>query len=97
MANALVQFRVEESVKEDATEICERLGIDFPSYLRMCSIRLVQENGIPFSMTLDAEERFEMAMKKANRISEENGNSGLTLEEIDAEIAQARKKRKLVE
>lgn len=94
MANALVQFRVEKSIKEDATEICERLGLDFPSYLRMCSIRLVQENGIPFSMSLDTEERFEMAVKKANRISAENGNADLTPEEINMEIAQARKERK---
>lgn len=31
------------------------------------------------------------AMKRASRIAEENGISDMTLEEIDAEIAEARK------
>ena len=92
MANTLVQFRTEETVRIKAIGICERLGIDLPTYLRMCVSRLVQENGIPFSMKLskESENRGLTAMKAASRIAFENGISEMTLDEINAEISAAR-------
>ena len=53
MANSLIQFRTEESSRIKASNICEKLGIDLPTYMRMCISRLIQENGIPFSMNLN--------------------------------------------
>lgn len=96
MASSLVQFRYEESSRIKAVDICERLGIDLSTYMRMSLNRLIQENGIPFSMTLgekkdNAGNRALAAMKKASRIAEENGVAGMTLDEINAEIAEARK------
>ena len=93
MANSLVQFRTEESTKIRAISICEKLGIDLPTYMRMCISRLVQENGIPFSMSLNdlSESKAIKAMKEASKIAAENGLSDMTLEEINAEIAEARK------
>lgn len=93
MANTLVQFRTEETTRVKAANICEKLGIDLPTYMRMCISRLVSENGIPFSMKLDeaSENKGIRAMKAASRIAEENGISDMTLEEINAEIAEARK------
>lgn len=93
MANALVQFRTEDTARIKAIQICERLGIDLPTYMRMCISRLIQENGIPFSMKLDTipENKALKAMKASSRIAEENGISEMTLEEINAEIAEARK------
>ena len=59
----------------------------------MCVSRLVQENGIPFSMKLDKkpENRGLAAMKAASRIAADNGISEMTLEEINAEISAVRK------
>ncbi len=93
MANTLVQFRAEETVRIKAVNICERLGIDLPTYFRMCMAKLVQENGIPFSMKLDAkpESRGMRAMKEASRIAAESGIAEMTLDEINAEISAARK------
>ena len=92
MANTLVQFRADEASRIKAVDICERLGIDLQTYLRMCVSRLIQENGIPFSMKLDAEQenRGINAMKAAARIASENGISDMTLDEINAEISAAR-------
>ena len=92
MANTLVQFRADETSRIKAVDICERLGIDLQTYLRMCVSRLIQENGIPFSMKLDAEQenRGITAMKAAARIAAENGISDMTLDEINAEISAAR-------
>lgn len=94
MANTLIQFRADESSRIKAVSICEKLGIDLQTYLRMCMSRLVQENGIPFSMKLDSSSESEVlkAMKAASRIAEENGLSDMTLDEINAEISAARKR-----
>ena len=97
MANSLIQFRTDDTSKIKATDICERLGIDLPTYMRMCISRLIQKNGIPFSMKLEIkpENRAVAAMKAASRIAEENGISDMTQDEINAEIAKARKQDSL--
>ena len=94
MANTLVQFRADENARIKAAGICEKLGIDLQTYLRMCMARLIQENGIPFSMKLTnaTEPRGFAAMKEASRIAEENGISDMTLDEINAEIRAVRDK-----
>ena len=93
MASSLVQFRTDDSAKLKAIGICEKLGIDLPTYMRMCISRLIQENGIPFSMKLgdESENKALKAMKEASRIAKENGISEMTLDEINAEISEARK------
>ena len=92
MANSLVQFRTDETSRVKAAQICEKLGIDLPTYMRMCISRLIQENGIPFSMKLDSQpvNRGILAMKEASRIAEEQGIANMSLDEINAEIAAAR-------
>ena len=93
MANSFIEFSTDDASKIKAANICERLGIDLPTYMRMCVSRLIQENGIPFSMKLGevSENRALAAMKAASRIAAEQGISDMTLEEINAEIAEARK------
>ncbi len=96
MASTLVQFRTDETTKAKAISICERLGLDLPSYLRMCVIRLNEENGIPFSMNVNdiPKNKGIEAMKAASRIAEENGIADMSLEEINSEISAARNKVK---
>ncbi|NLM17453.1 MAG: toxin-antitoxin system antitoxin subunit [Candidatus Riflebacteria bacterium] len=92
MAKAFVQFRADETERLEAIRICERLGIDLPTYLRMCITRLVKEKGVPFSMKLDASGNKGIeALKRASLIAEEEGISEMTLDEINAEITAARK------
>ncbi len=92
MASSLIQFRDDENTKIKATKICERLGIDLPTYMRMCISRLITENGIPFAMKLedDTDSNALKAMKAASRIAEEHGIADMSLDEINAEIAEAR-------
>ena len=93
MANTLVQFSTDETERAEATQILDQLGLDMPSYLRMCVSRLVRDRGIPFSMKINeaSENKGVSAMKRASRIAEENDISDMTLDEINAEIAEARK------
>ena len=92
MASTLVQFRTEDKEKLKSIQILEKLGLSLPAYLRMCISRLNQENGIPFSMTLDKKYSSGIyALEKASKIAEEYGISDMSLDEINAEIAEARK------
>lgn len=91
MANNLVQFRLDETSKIQAALICNQLGIDLQTYMRMCIARLISKNGIPFDMVLDNKSSDDMkSILEANRISRENGNSEMTLDEINEEIRLAR-------
>lgn len=92
MTNNLVQFRADEDLKLQATVICNKLGIDLQSYLRMCLSRLVSDNGVPFSMKIDGtDNKGILAIKRAQRIADQKGISDMSLDEINAEIAEARK------
>lgn len=90
-ARNLVQFSVDEISKIQAALICNQLGIDLQTYLRMCIARLIDKNGIPFDMVLNNGQSEGMdALLEAGRISKENGNSEMTLDEINEEIRLAR-------
>ena len=56
-------------------------------------VRLVKEGGIPFIMKLEDinVNKGVLAMKRASKIAKEKGISDMTLDEINAEIAEARK------
>lgn len=97
MANSLVQIRLDDELKAEATAVYEALGIDLPTAVRMFIKRSVLVNGIPFSMTLPADEykatRALRAMQEISAAAEANGLSDMTLDEINAEISAAREKR----
>ena len=95
---AIVQFEVDDDLKMKATLVYEKLGIDLPTALKMFMQRSVLENGIPFTMVLskepyDSSKALE-ALRKMRDISEANGNSEMTLDEINEEIRLARLERK---
>ena len=74
MASTLVQFRTEDTEKIKAIRILDHLGLSLPSYLRMCVLRWNQENDIPFSMKIEAENNPGInTLKRASRIAEEYG------------------------
>ena len=95
MASSLIQLRVDDKLKAEATELYEKLGLDLSSAIRMFLTRSVQEEGIPFKMTLKKEtyqaEAAINAMREISRSAEMNGISEMTLDEINAEICATRK------
>ena len=92
---AIVQLRVDDDLKAKASSIYEKLGIDLSSAIKMFLKRSVTVNGIPFSMILDKtdnnQELAAISIRNMNNSAEENGISDMTLDEINEEIAQARK------
>ena len=97
MATSLLQVRIENSLKDQAAEVFENLGIDTSTAIRMFLKRAVMENGIPFRMTLPQKpyeaERGYRAMLELNESAEKNGVSDLSLDEINAEIEASRKEK----
>ena len=97
MATSVMQVRVDSELKAQAASICEELGIDLPTAIRMFMKRMVFQKGIPFSMTLPNKpydgERAVRAMHQLSEEAKRNGTAGMTLEEINEEIAAARKER----
>ena len=96
MASTIVQFRADTDVKSKASDICETLGLDLPTYFRMCMSRLVQEGGIPFSLKLGKAFRSQKVklLQKFHKISEQNDTNELSLDEINQEITAARRDMK---
>ncbi len=99
MATSVMQFRVDDELKAQATAVCENLGIDLPTALRMFMKRTVLVNGIPFSMTLPKQDfkvqRAVRALYEVSDMAQKNGTSGMTLEEINSEIEESRNQRRL--
>ena len=97
MATSIVQFRVDDDLKNEATKIYEELGIDLSTAMRMFLKRSVIVNGIPFSMVVPKDEynaSEALSLMKLNAGAVNNGVSEMTLEEINSEIEACRKERK---
>lgn len=97
---AIVQFRVSDELKDQATEVFKKLGLDLSSAIRMFLMRSVDVNGIPFSTVIKEEPEPYKATRAAEILNEvaqrskELGLDKMTLEEINEEIRLAREERK---
>ena len=94
MANGLLQLRIDDTLRKEASDVYSRLGLDLPTAIRMFLTRSVQVRGIPFSMTLP-EENYKAtvavtAMKRMSSDAENAGVADMTLDEINAEIEAVR-------
>lgn len=98
MASSLVQIRLDDNLKSEASALYEALGLDLPTAIRMFIKRSVMVNGIPFSMTLPENEykatRALRAMQEISEAASAAGVSDMTLDEINAEIDAARAEQK---
>lgn len=98
MANnqVLVQFRVDSDLKNEVSEIYSALGMDLPTAFRMFMVRSKMVRGIPFETVLpentvtraEGLASFEELRNQAADVPE------MSLEEINAEIAEVRKSRR---
>ena len=95
MATTLVQVRIDDELKNQATAVYDALGIDLSTAVRMFLKRSVLVNGVPFNMTLPKNdykaERAARALQELSNAAVENGTSEMSLEEINAEIEAVRK------
>ena len=91
----VLQVRVDDDLKNQASAIYSELGIDLSTAIRMFLKRTVLEKGIPFDTKLDdVTLKGILAIDKMRSISEQNGNSEMTLDEINEVIRLAREDKK---
>lgn len=97
MATSIVQFRIDDDLKNDAIKLYDRLGIDLSTALRMFLKRSVSVNGIPFAMVLPKEDYSASKamgfMDELNKSASENGVDEMSLDDINSEIGSYRKER----
>ena len=92
----LIQFRADKALKQEVTEIYEKLGMDLPTAFRMFMARSRMVKGLPFEATLPAEtitraeakNAFYALRRQASDVPE------MSLEDINAEILAVRTERK---
>ncbi len=92
---SFIQIRIDDSLKNQATMLFDELGIDLSTAIRLFLKKSLQVGGLPFEVRLSDNTLKAMnAIERMRDQSEENGNSEMSLEEINEEIKLARKERK---
>lgn len=91
----MLQIRIDEDLKNQATAVYESLGIDLSTAVRMFLKKSVAVNGVPFELRNEQKKaELRAAIKEMNDISKANGNSEMTLEEINEIITETRNAKK---
>ena len=92
----LIQFRADKALKQEVTEIYERLGMDLPTAFRMFMERTRMVRGLPFPAVLPETRMTRIEAQKAidNLRAEAAGLPEMSLDEINAEIRASRAERK---
>lgn len=89
---AVIQVRVDDDLKENSIKLFDRMGLDLSSAIRMFLKRSLYMGGLPFDTSYD--DGTIDFLKISNELQNEsikNGNSNMSLEEINNIIAEARK------
>ena len=94
---AIIKLRIDDDIKNQATDIFNKLGLDLLTAIKLFLIRSIYEKGIPFLVVLDKEpydaSKASTIMEKIQDSSMKSGISSMTLDEINQEITQVRKER----
>ena len=90
MANAtLVQLKVDREIKEDVSRIYENLGLDLPTAIRIFFKKSIAVGGLPFELR-EENNRWQL-YDQVRKSIQDNNVPEMSLEEINAEIAETRK------
>lgn len=88
----LVQVRTPESVKENAINILDRLGLNISTYINMALNQLIIQEGIPFSVKLNPVNY--SAQEAINEVEATMKMEGMDLTEDDIALLKAYKSGK---
>ena len=104
MATTVLQVRMDEDLKNEASELFEKLGLDIPTAIRIFFKRAVTEKGIPFEVREPAvaynassvaykKEHAKARMKKIQEIFADD-KGWASEQEMLADLAKFRRSRK---
>ncbi|MCF0108632.1 MAG: type II toxin-antitoxin system RelB/DinJ family antitoxin [Erysipelotrichaceae bacterium] len=83
----IVQARTPESVKENATNILDRLGLNMSTYINMALNQLIIQGGIPFAVKLAREDYSDS--EKISEVVAALQLEGMKLDEEDIRLLKA--------
>ncbi|MBO4712192.1 type II toxin-antitoxin system RelB/DinJ family antitoxin [bacterium] len=85
-----IQVRIDDELKIQATEVFDRLGIDFSTAIRMFLKKSVAVNGIPFEVRNETPSEAAAAVENMRKTAEENSIADMTLDKINEIIGKVR-------
>ena len=92
---AVLQIRINDELKNQAVALYNELGIDISTAIRMFLKKSISVGGLPFDTKVDLQTlNAVLALENMRNTSEANGNSSMSLGEINEEIKKARQERK---
>ena len=87
MATSIMQIRIDNDLKKEATAIFEELGLDLPTAIRIFLKKSVKDKGIPFDLRERAVSNDAInAMLALNENAHKNGTVRMSKTEIENEI-----------
>ena len=101
MAQTAFSIRMDEGLKRDFSEFCSSVGMSMTTAFVIFARKTLNERRIPFAIDAPRETEKERLARRGMELWEEfqakktaNGWPDMTMEEIDAEIAAARRERR---
>ena len=99
MAGGNVTVRIDEETKRDFDNFCENVGINITTAFNMFIKATLRNRELPFAVTdiepqSKARKELQEAFRAAQIQSVINGTDKMTMEEIDAEIAECRREKR---
>lgn len=97
MSTSLVQMRIDTQLRDEANNLFDRLGLDMTTAVKIFLKKCLAEGGIPFDVkTKDSRHSSPEGMAAflaLRKQAEENGLTGMSLDDINAEINATRAER----
>jgi len=96
MSQTILQVQIDSSLNEEVSRICQDMGLDITTAVKLFLTRVKLTNSLPFEVSLPEEFVVRQRAKKAfEEIRRQTASlPEMTLDEINAEIAAARAERK---
>ena len=95
-----VNIRIDKDIKEQADKLFNELGLNFTTAINAFVKQSLRERAIPFYIRADTQGNGRVALRtafqNAQAQSVQNGTDHMTIEEIDAIIAEARREKRQV-
>lgn len=94
MGQAAITIRIDADIKRQFDDLCQDFGMSANTAFNIFARSVVRSRSIPFEIQADSKDAIAAkardAILKMRAISEANGNSEMTLDEINAEIQAVR-------
>ena len=90
----VLQVRLDDDLKAQATMVYEQLGIDLSTAVRMFLKKSIAVNGVPFELKNSSSDRAMAAADSMRATAAANGIDEMSLDEINDIIAKTRAERR---